>query len=102
MGKITIGGIVKTSIVTAFTIAAALIWKDVIEEGITIFFPQGAFFYKFLAAILSTIFVIIAIYIILKTESETQHIINEIRNMNKRKRKEIIKEIKKEEVKNKP
>ena len=39
--KVSIEGIVSTSIVTAFTIAAALIWKDVIVEIIEIFFPSS-------------------------------------------------------------
>ena len=98
MRRVTIGGIVKTSIVTAFTIAAALIWKDVIVKAINTFFPQDVLLYEFIVAIISTIFVIIAIYIVLKTESEAHHLLNELRNMNMKRRKEIIKKIKKEEI----
>jgi len=65
----TVSGIVKTSIVTAFTLATALIWKDVIVEAIELFVPQSnALIYKLLAAIFSTVLVVIAIYIILNTE----------------------------------
>ena len=71
MPKITISNIIQTSIVTAFTIAAALIWKDVIIEFIDLVFPsEGALFYKFLAAILASVLVVLAIYAILQTESE--------------------------------
>ena len=69
MARVTIHHIVKTSIVTAFTIAAAFIWKDVIIEIIEVVVPASeALFYKFLAAILATVFVVIAIYAILKTD----------------------------------
>ena len=99
MTRVTIRSIVKTSIVTAFTIAAALIWKDVITEAIGILFPSDQLLYKFIAAVISTIFVIIAIYIILNTEYEAETMLKALRNMNRTKRKKILKEIKKEEIK---
>ena len=79
---VTIGGIVKTSIVTAFTIAAALTWKDVILETWALFFPSDVLLYKFLVAILFTIAVVIAIYIILKTEAETEEVIKRLKDKN--------------------
>lgn len=76
MPKITVSNIIQTSIVTAFTIAAALIWKDVIIEFIEMVVPSnGALLYKFIAAILATVFVIIAIYALLETESEANRMI---------------------------
>ena len=75
----TIPGIIKTSIVTAFTLAAALIWKDVIIEAIELFVPGDALIYKFLAAIVATILVIIAIYVVLETESEAEAALKRIR-----------------------
>ncbi len=78
--KVSIEGIVSTSIVTAFTIAAALIWKDVIVEIIEIFFPSSEIiYYKFGAAIIATILVVIAIYVMLKTEEETEGILRRFR-----------------------
>ena len=75
--EVSISGIVKTSIVTAFTIATALIWKDFIENLIKTFVePSQALKYQFLAASFSTIFVIIAIYFILKAESEVEQLEN--------------------------
>lgn len=86
--KTTIGSIIKTSIITAFTIAAAFIWKDVITGFIEIIFPpRQALLYKFIAAVLATTFVILAIYIILKTESEVENVIKEITKNNKRKKR---------------
>lgn len=80
MEKVTISWIIKTSIITAFTIAAALIWKDVITDFINLLVQPGEeLFYKFIAAVLATIFVVVAIYIILKTESETKFFIRKLR-----------------------
>jgi hypothetical protein len=74
MTKIRIADIIKTSIVTAFTIATALIWKDVIIDGIKIFVPQGdVFFYKLVAAIIATLIIIVAIYVWLRTESSAEN-----------------------------
>ena len=73
--EVSIGGIIKTSIVTAFTIAAALIWKDFIENLIKTFVePSQALKYQFFAAVISTLFVIIAIYLILTAESEVKNL----------------------------
>ncbi len=73
MNKVTIGGIIKTSIVTAFTIATALIWKDVIMDSIHKFFPaKDLLFYEFLVAVFATIAVVILLYLILRAEDETE------------------------------
>jgi hypothetical protein len=82
---ISIGGIIKTSIVTAFTIAAALIWKDVITETINKIIPPGdRLVFKFIAAILVTILVVIAIFVILKTESSAENIFRRFRKRGKK------------------
>ena len=73
MGKVKISSIIKTAIVTAFTIATALIWKDVIVNFIHYYFPADKFlFYEFLVAVISTIVIVIVLYLILKTEEETE------------------------------
>ena len=78
--EVTIGSIVKTSIVTAFTITAALIWTNVITETINrIVSPGEILLYKFIAAIIATIFVVIAIYIVLKTESGAESILKKLK-----------------------
>lgn len=71
----TVGGIIKSAIVTAFSIAVALIWKDLIIETIELFFPASeAFYFKILIAVIATIVLIIIIYTVLKTENEAEQI----------------------------
>lgn len=85
MSAITTSHIIQTSIVTAFTIAAALIWKDVIVEFIELIVPPPTgLIYKFIAALIATVFVILAIYAVLKTESEAKKVITEIKEIKKR------------------
>ena len=92
MARVTTGGIIKTSIITAFTIAAALIWKDVITDTIELIVPPGEeIFYKFLAAVLATALVVIAIYIILETQHEAETVIKKIKEKKNKKNKEIVK-----------
>ena len=79
--KITFGNIIKTSVVTAFTIAAALIWVDVISQAIRIFVPPSSqLMYKFIAAIIATIFVVIAIYTVQRTESEAELVFKKLKS----------------------
>ncbi len=81
MARVTIRSIVQTSIVTAFTIAAALIWTDVISDFInTLVPPREALFYEFIAAIIATVFVVIAIFVILKTEAKAESIVKRFKN----------------------
>jgi len=85
MKKITIGGIIKTSIVSAFTIATALIWKEVILDAIESFFPTGdILLYEFFAAIIATILVVVAIYLILKAEDETEIVMRKLKKPRKK------------------
>lgn len=73
MAKITMGYVVKTSLVTAFTIAAALIWKDFIETAIGMALPPAQrLAYQLMAAVIATVFVVLAIYFILKTEDRIE------------------------------
>lgn len=95
MTRYSVHGIVKTSIVSAFTFTAALIWRDVFVDGIEIFFPQEVLLYKFLGALIVTILVVIAIFLTLKTDREVDKIIKGIEAMNRKKRKKILQEIKK-------
>ena len=88
MSTTTTSNIIQTSIVTAFTIAAALIWKDVIIEFIELIVPPPTgLIYKFIAAIIATVFVILAIYAVLKTESEAKKVFKEIKGIEKRNQK---------------
>ena len=81
MTLVTIRSIVQTSIVTAFTIAAALIWKDVITEFIESVVPAGnTLMYKFIAAVVATLLVIVAIYVLLETEQEAEKVFRRFKN----------------------
>lgn len=93
--QITVGYVIKTSLVSGFTIAAALIWKDVLVEAIDVLFPAEALLYKFVTAIIATILIVLLIFSILKTEYEAEHIIAQMRKMNDSKRKKIIQAVKK-------
>lgn len=80
MSKITVKWIIQTSIVTAFTIAVALIWKDVFDELMQFLIPSGTkLFSKFIAAIIATLIAIVAIYLILEAESETESVFRKLK-----------------------
>lgn len=65
--------IVRSAIVTAFTIAVALIWRDVIISAIEAFFPaKDELYAQFMTAIIATIVVIIAIKIFVRTEEKAE------------------------------
>jgi len=94
-GKVKLGGIIESSLITAFTIVAALIWKEAISNAISQFVPERQeLFYEFLIAIFVTIIVIIAIIIIVKTGSETEIIIRKVKEkqQNAKKQKLLSKE----------
>jgi hypothetical protein len=77
--------VVKTAIVSAFTIATALIWKEIIVETIDFFFPAGDnLFYKFIVGVLVLIISIIAIYLVLSTEDEPEYLIDKLKRSLKR------------------
>ncbi len=78
--------IIQTAIVTAFTIAAALIWRDAITEIIEQLVPPGEeALYKVIAAVIATILVIIAIYVLLKTEEEAEYVLKKLKKLRKQK-----------------
>jgi len=73
-----VSDVITTSIISAFTIAAALIWRDVVTDIIMILVPIGdRIYYKALAAVIATVFVIIAIYIVLNAEKKAEHFVHE-------------------------
>lgn len=68
--------IVRSSIVTAFTIAVALIWKDVITDAIEKLIPaRDELYAQFFAALAATILVIIAIKVFVRADEEVEHIL---------------------------
>ena len=81
---VKVSHIIKTSFVTAFTIATAFIWKDVVIEPIEFLFPTSKqLFYKFIVAILATLFITLLIFVFLETEYEFEFLINKIRKPKK-------------------
>ncbi len=92
MDEITIHSIVKTAVISGFTIAAALIWKEFLVDFIEYLIPvQEQLMYKFGVAVLATVIAIVSIYVILKTEEETEIVIERLTHRNK-KLKEKLKE----------
>ena len=77
--------VVKTAIITALTLAVALIWRDVIVSALsTLFPPNNLLLSQLIVAILSTIIIIVIIIIFLKTEQEAQEIVNRFKIKNKK------------------
>jgi len=78
----------KSALIGAFTFAAALIWKDFFTELIEQFVPQGdAIYYQLLAAGVATVIIIIAIYVVMKTEYEAEHLFRKMSAKKRRKKK---------------
>lgn len=80
MAKASLHWVITTTVVSAFTLATALIWRDVIIEAIDIFFPTQELTYKFFAAIIATIIAIFGIYIFLKTEHGAEVVIHKFQH----------------------
>ncbi len=88
MGRITAKTAIHTALISAFTLTAALLWRDAIVAAIKKFVPaQDIVLYEFIVAIVATLILILAIYLIFKTEAEAKHISLVIKNRRKRKRK---------------
>ena len=86
MASVSVHGIVKNNIVTAFTIAAALIWVDFLKGVLALITsPAEALLGSFIAAVIATIFVIIAIYALLKTDEEAESLFKKLNGKKKSK-----------------
>lgn len=65
------GKTIQATIIGAFTFTAAFLWRDVINEFIELFVPNGnIFFYKLLAALFATALLVVAVYLIFKVNSK--------------------------------
>ncbi|MFH1972589.1 MAG: DUF5654 family protein [archaeon] len=79
--------ILKTAMIAALTFVVALIWRDVIMEFIGVFVPAGdELLFKFITAFIATIFVIMLMYIFLKTEQEAEYLVKKFKKTKKKKR----------------
>lgn len=77
--------ILKSSIITAFTLVVAFLWKDVIIELIELFVPKSEeIYFKFLVAIAGTILAFAGIYVMLQTEYEAELVMNKIKDKSKK------------------
>ena len=74
--------VVRSAIVTAFTLAVALIWRDVIVSAIETFFPsQDALHAQFFTAVLATALVIIFLKLFISGEEKAEKVIEEVEEM---------------------
>jgi hypothetical protein len=61
------------------------IWKDVIVNAIRLLVPaQDVLFYKFIAATISTLIVVVVIYLIANSESEAEYVIRKFKKSKKK------------------
>tara|TARA_Y100000310_G_C20592852_1_gene768981 strand:+ start:756 stop:1040 length:285 start_codon:yes stop_codon:yes gene_type:complete len=89
--NINLKTVIKTSLVTAFTFATALIWKDALLKIIETYVPaQQEIHYILITAFLATVILIALIIIFLQTEREAEYVthlvINKIKNKKKTKK----------------
>jgi hypothetical protein len=88
MTNVKIGTVIRTGIITAFTFVTALIWKDVLISAIEKFFPASdALKYEFYLAIIATFILILIIYIVFKTESEIEYLVERVKRAEAEKKK---------------
>jgi uncharacterized membrane protein len=90
--KLDFRAIVFTSIITALAFVVGLFWRDAISDTINTFVPSGeGLFYKYLAAVIATVVVIIFAYILIRAqEIKIKKIIEEADARRKRKVKKIL------------
>ncbi|MBU0466416.1 MAG: hypothetical protein KJ718_04975 [Nanoarchaeota archaeon] len=80
---ISIKRAIDAAILSAFSIATALIWKDVVIDIIEMVAPpKEALIYKIIVATVATVLLIIVLYIILKTESEAEFVMKKLKSGN--------------------
>jgi len=83
---------IHAALITAMTIAAALIWKDVVVAAIEILIPKSeVLFYQFLGAVFATVILIFAIFFLIKAEEEAEDVIEEVERYSERFRKKPVK-----------
>jgi hypothetical protein len=80
MSQIGIRERIEQAIIYAFTLAVALIWKDVILDIIEVIVPaKEELLAKIFTAIIATIFVIVIIFLFLRTESQAESVLKKIK-----------------------
>lgn len=85
MARVDVTKTIETTLIAAFSFTAAFLWRDVINEFITIFVPaRGALAAKLLAALFATGLLIAAIYTIYGTEREAKRFVRKYKRRHKR------------------
>jgi Mg2+/citrate symporter len=80
MGSKKIASTIQASLITAATIATALIWKDVIVDVIEVIVPPTEeLTVKLITALLATLVVVVGLYLLLQTEEEAEIVIQKIK-----------------------
>lgn len=77
---------IKSTLVTSFMIALALLWEGVILDFIRYYFPAGGnkLGYELLVSIIVTVIIIIILYVILKTEKNAEGFIKSFEGKKRR------------------
>src|SRR3989344_7198270 len=96
--KMDFRAIVFTAIITALSFVVGLFWRDAITETINQLIPGGeGIFYKYLAAVIATIIVVIFAYILIRAQNlKIQRLAEKLDQMEKRgtaRRKKAVKKI---------
>lgn len=74
--------IVHSSVVTAFTIAAALIWKDVFTEIVNAVLPPADHLLaQIVSALIATVLIILALKLFLSGEKKAEKVLEEVEEM---------------------
>jgi len=81
-------GVMIASIITAMAFVVGLFWRDAISETINTILPKGeGLFYKYVAAIVATIFVIVIAYVLIKFKEKKDEALQKLLKVKKKKRK---------------
>src|SRR3989344_8474576 len=77
--------VVMTSIISALALVVGLFWNDAIKSAIDEIIPQGqGLWYKFAAAIMVTVIVVLIIYIAMHSQKAAEKRLREIKSARKK------------------
>lgn len=83
--------IFMTSILTALAFVVGLFWNDAIRAAIEELVPQGTgIFYKFLAAVIVTVVVVIVTYLLIRSQRIAEKRIKELTDASKKRKREFL------------
>ena|SRR3989338_436362 len=96
--KMDFRAIVFTAIITALSFVVGLFWRDAIADTINSIIPEGeGLFFKYLAAVIATIIVVIFAYILVRAQNlKIEKLVKRLDDMEKKgaaRRKNTVKKI---------